>query len=151
MKKDDATRELARITQALQWASDHLTRLDESNAARQLASVVLYTPLTVAVQRAAQAAAKLREYLTELPVDESAQRALAQIVADLDRCPHGRHEGDPCVGWTGPGLYTGGCEGGISLGNPHLKTGDHLGYTYASNPYVMPERGRRNDPEAWKA
>ncbi|MBO2461152.1 hypothetical protein [Actinomadura violacea] len=151
MQHDDATRELDKIIHALKWASSHLTRLDESNASRHLAAEVLHTPLTVAVHRASQGAAKLREFLTTQPPNESELRSLAQIVADLDRCPHGRHEGDTCIGWTGPGTYQGGCEGGISLGNPHLQTGDHLGYAYSATPYLMPERDRRNDPEAWKA
>lgn len=151
MQKDDLTRELDTITHALKWASSHLTRVDEANASKHLAGEVLHTPLTVAVQRAVQGAAKLREYLADQPVGESAQQALARIVIDLDRCPHGRHEGDSCVGWTGPGLYDGGCEGGVSLGNPHLKTGDHLGFAYSATPYVMPEQGHRADPEAWKA
>lgn len=47
---------------------------------------------------------------------------------DLDRCPHGRHAGDACAGWTGPEVHDGGCEGGISLGNPHLSPGQHIGY-----------------------
>ncbi|WP_242890768.1 hypothetical protein [Actinomadura litoris] len=147
----DAARDLDTIAHALKWASSHLTRLDESNASRHLAEQILHAPLTVAVQRACQAAAKLREYLTDQPPSDSELRRLARIVADLDRCPHGRHEGDTCIGWTGPDTYQGGCEGGVSLGNPHLQTGDHLGYAYSASPYVMPERGRRHDPEAWKA
>lgn len=48
------------------------------------------------------------------------------ILESLDRCSHGRHVGDPCAGWTGPGPQEGGCEGGDSLGNP--KAADVIGW-----------------------
>lgn len=65
---------------------------------------------------------------------------LAQVLADLDRCVHGRHEQDPC--------YT--CPGGVSTGNPHLRTGMVIGYDVGGAPIVMPDRGRRHDPAAWR-
>lgn len=68
-------------------------------------------------------------------------RAFAQMVSDLDRCPHGRHEGDVCGGPTG-------CNG-PSVGN--IKAGTVIGYTISGVPYVMPERGQRHDPDAWLA
>ena len=47
---------------------------------------------------------------------------------DLDRCPHGRHYGDDCAGWRGPGKFDGGCKGGASLGNPWFEgRGTNLG------------------------
>ncbi|TDB94298.1 hypothetical protein E1091_11125 [Micromonospora fluostatini] len=73
---------------------------------------------------------------------------LARLLSDLDRCPHGRHEGDICHGWE-PSRPDAGCEGGISLGNPHVPTGKTLGYTYGGQAIVMPERGQRADPVAW--
>lgn len=65
-----------------------------------------------------------------------------RILRDLDRCPHGRHEGDYCSGLSG-------CNG-PSLGNPLIKTGTIIGYTlYATEVIVMPEPRLRYDPMAW--
>lgn len=83
----------------------------------------------------------------ELCADREAQlarlRGFETIVNDLDRNTNGRHEGDADV--FDPT--------GVSQGNPRLKTGDVLGYSIAGDrrPYLMPERGRRHDPEAWGA
>lgn len=73
----------------------------------------------------------------------------ARMVQDLDRCPHGRHEGDPCAGWIGPGMFTGGCYGGVSAGNPDLQTLKVLGYTIRGSAYIVPPPGRRGDADAW--
>ena len=40
------------------------------------------------------------------------------LLADLDRCEHGRHDGDPCFG----------CPDGVSPGNPHMRPGQVIGY-----------------------
>lgn len=62
----------------------------------------------------------------------------ATMVADLDRNEHGRHEGD--IDGSAP-----------SQGNPRLQTGDVLGYSLGGAwRYVMPERGKRHDPDAWR-
>jgi hypothetical protein len=45
---------------------------------------------------------------------------LLELIRSLDRCPHGRHAGDDCAGWRGPGSFDRGCLGGRSLGNPYL-------------------------------
>lgn len=45
---------------------------------------------------------------------------LLDLLRSLDRCPHGRHWGESCAGWRGPGAFDGGCLGGTSLGNPYL-------------------------------
>lgn len=74
--------------------------------------------------------------------------ALAKILADLDRCPHGRHEGDTCAGWR-VDRPDAGCEGGYSLGNPMLPTGSRAGTTLYGQPIYMPPRDRRHDPQAW--
>ncbi|HEY6797030.1 MAG TPA: hypothetical protein VI248_20345 [Kineosporiaceae bacterium] len=66
-------------------------------------------------------------------------------LADLDRCPHGRHRGDPCVGHRGPGLFHGGCQGGLSLGNPWPDGGDRIGTTIHGVPILqadLPVEGR---------
>lgn len=73
------------------------------------------------------------------------------IVNDLDRCPHGRHEGDTCAGWRGPGRYDGGCRGGVSLGNPAMETGQIIGTALSGQHfYAQPARKDRHRPEAWK-
>lgn len=64
-------------------------------------------------------------------------RKFERMVCDLDRNQNGRHEGDIDTG-------------GTSQGNPRLHTGDVLGYGLGGSVrYVMPERGRRHDPDAW--
>jgi hypothetical protein len=67
--------------------------------------------------------------------------ALAKILSDLDRCEHGRHEGDICSG-------TRGCNG-PSRGDPIIRTGDIMGFTMYGQSIVMPPREKRYDPEAW--
>lgn len=62
----------------------------------------------------------------------------ARILADLDRCPHGRHEGDNCFGCGGP-----------SVGNPHIRPGDVIGYGLDGVRIVMPARGDKHAPERW--
>lgn len=59
-----------------------------------------------------------REELTRL-------RSLAGSLGDLDRCEHGRHEGDACT-------LVGGC-GGPSHGNPIAQNGV-LGYDLSGRP-----------------
>lgn len=74
-----------------------------------------------------------------------------RLVSDLDRCPHGRHEGDTCAGWRGPGLWDGGCRDGISMGNPLHGGGATIGIDYSSTRLiVVPEdRADRVKPDAW--
>lgn len=63
------------------------------------------------------------------------------MLSDLDRNEHGRHQGDrdsfdPA---------------GISPGNPHLKTGDVIGYSlHGTWKYVVPEPRLRGDLSAWR-
>jgi hypothetical protein len=71
-----------------------------------------------------------------------------KLLTDLDRCPHGRHEGDVCAGYQ-PGRPSSGCQGGLSLGNPHVQTGQVIGYNLGGRPYAMPDRGERHDATAW--
>jgi hypothetical protein len=63
---------------------------------------------------------------------------LLEILRDLDRCQHGRHEGDTCVS----------C-GEISQGNPVLPIGTQIGYTLYGEPIYLPRREDKNDPAAW--
>jgi hypothetical protein len=76
-----------------------------------------------------------------------------RLVSDLDRCPHGRHEGDTCAGWRGPGLYDGGCRDGISLGNPLLGGMAVLGVGLdgAQLIRVPEEKADRVNAERWYA
>jgi hypothetical protein len=70
-------------------------------------------------------------------------RAFERICMDLDRCEHGRHEGDVCDG----------C-GGASHGNPfHYNeiSGDPLpiGYTIDGKEIIIPGRDDKYDPAKW--
>jgi hypothetical protein len=68
-------------------------------------------------------------------------RAAINLLNDLSRSPHGRHEGD--VESQSPT--------GRSEGNPLLTTGQQIGYTINGRPLVVPEPSKRGDPEAWRA
>lgn len=67
----------------------------------------------------------------------------AALAADLDRCQHGRHQGDAC----GPADD---CTG-TSAGNPHIRPGQVIGYGLRGDPIVMPDRYDKHDPAAWRA
>ncbi|MGW0795967.1 hypothetical protein [Streptomyces sp. NPDC002692] len=67
-------------------------------------------------------------------------RLLARVMADIDRCQHGRHTADPC----------GDCPGGKSAGNPLLWTGQHIGYGMNREPLYVPLTADRYKPEAWR-
>lgn len=83
----------------------------------------------------------LRDMLRRYSQPEVAARneLLVRVLADLDRCLHGRHEGDSCFD----------CPGGRSAGNPLMPAGERIGTTYTGRPIVMPTRERRRDPDAW--
>ena len=74
-------------------------------------------------------------------------RSFEQLVAELDRCEHGRHSIDPCYG----------CPGGQSTGNLLLPAGTKIGTTLYLHAIVVPARlplgGDRPDdwhnPSAW--
>lgn len=69
---------------------------------------------------------------------------LAAILSDLDRCAHGRHEGDVCSGPSG-------CNG-PSRGNPIAVTfGRQIGYNISGKAIVVPPRMDLSDPKAWVA
>jgi len=65
----------------------------------------------------------------------------AQILIDLDRCEHGRHQGDPCFD----------CPDGLSAGNPYMKTGEVIGFGYDGGLILLPDKGVKTNPEAWRA
>jgi hypothetical protein len=72
--------------------------------------------------------------------------ALAAVLADLDRCEHGRHKGDICSG-----KMPGGC-GGPSHGNPHMEEGEVIGYGIGGydDPIVFPGRTLKMDAREWR-
>jgi hypothetical protein len=65
----------------------------------------------------------------------------AVSLADLDRCGHGRHAGDPCIG----------CPGGWSAGNLYLTPGTRIGTTLYGRPIVVPPHEDRHRPAGWEA
>ncbi len=85
--------------------------------------------------------------MTEIP-DWRTDTRWRSLMLDLDRCEHGRHEGDVCFGCGGP-----------SLGNPLMGSQDgraayevvprQIGFTISGTPIVVPERGEMHLPDAW--
>jgi len=65
--------------------------------------------------------------------------AARRLLSDLTRSPHGRHGGD--AEFQTPG--------GVSQGNPFLKTGQRIGTSISGKPITVPEPARRADPDAW--
>jgi hypothetical protein len=113
-----------------------------SEAVTLLFPSVRYSPADVAEMEPASRAQV--ERVARALADHNAERLqlqkFARMVSDLDRNEHGRHEGDADAG----------DPSGASQGNPLLRTGDTLGYGLGGGiRYVMPERGRRHDPDAW--
>lgn len=56
---------------------------------------------------------------------------LAGMLQDLDRCEHGRHEGDNCNG----------CDGGVSTGNPVPESDRIIGFDISGRAIWVPRRG----------
>jgi hypothetical protein len=84
----------------------------------------------------------VRQTWQQLYEREAAERRELQryqtMLSDLSRNEHGRHEGD--VDGSTP-----------SKGNPHLHTGDVLGYSLGGTwKYVVPEPRLRGDLDAWR-
>lgn len=74
-----------------------------------------------------------REYAKNLEL-----QGYQTMLNDLSRNEHGRHEGD--VDGNGP-----------SRGNPHLTTGQVIGYSIGGSwKYVVPEPRLRGDLQAWR-
>ncbi len=142
----DLRRELEKVRLALIAALKHLGAHAEMNAALHCADRVMYSPLHAKVDSAIQGIdqALTRTAQPNLPTldHRSGDGPWAALVADLDRCQHGRHHGDPC----GPADA---CNG-TSAGNPHLPPGVVIGYGLRGGPIVMPDRTRKHDPAAWR-
>jgi hypothetical protein len=65
--------------------------------------------------------------------------AALDLLQDLDRSEHGRHQGD--VESQSPT--------GFSRGNPLLSEGDHIGHTIGGLRIVVPSNDKLGDPDAW--
>ncbi len=61
----------------------------------------------------------------------------ARIASDLDRCEHGRHEGDVCSSCRGP-----------SVGNRLIGHGP-IGHTMNGEHIFSPARSVRHEPDEW--
>lgn len=144
----DLRRELEKAREALKSAEQHLARHAEMYAALHCAERIMYSPLhakvTAAIAGIEHALDRTQDAVTAgallPPARETA--ALIEILRDLDRCQHGRHQGDPC----GPADD---CTG-TSAGNPHLRPGQVIGYGLRADPIVMPDRDHKHDPAAWR-
>jgi hypothetical protein len=144
----DLRRELGKAQIALIAALKHLSAHAEMNAALHCADRVMYSPLHAKIENAiggidhALARTEGNRHLPTLN-SQSSDGVWAALVADLDRCQHGRHHGDPC----GPADA---CNG-TSAGNPHLRPGQVIGYGLRGDRIVMPDRDHKHDPAAWRA
>lgn len=107
----------------------------------------------------ARVAACLADRDLAQPGDERA-RKLAAILSDLDRCEHGRHEGDDCNGCGGPstgnpltpwvdGHYYTPSADGTTKGHVREVTARQIGYTMSGRPIVVPSGHATTDPGAW--
>ncbi|HUR18866.1 MAG TPA: hypothetical protein VMZ51_08035 [Acidimicrobiales bacterium] len=67
---------------------------------------------------------------------------LVAVLRDLDRCEHGRHEGDVCGGESG-------CNG-PSKGNP-IAQDRVIGFGLSRGPIRIPERGKGYDAADWRS
>jgi len=143
----DLRRELGKAQIALIAALKHLSAHAEMNAALHCADRVMYSPLHAKIENAiggidhALARTKPTVTVTEWATEHSDAHCLWRtLLADLDRCQHGRHVGDAC----------GSC-GTVSHGNPHMAVGDVIGYGIHGHQIVMPDRDHKHDPAAWRA
>jgi hypothetical protein len=141
----DLRRELEKARLALIDAQSHLSAHAQANAALHCATEVFYSPLhakvTAAIAGIEHALARTDRPLPTLD-NQSSDGVWAALVADLDRCQHGRHQGDAC----GPADA---CTG-VSAGNPHLRPGTVIGYGLRGDHIVMPDRDHKHDPAAWR-
>jgi len=140
----DLRRELEKACGALMDAETHLARHAEANAALHCSERVMYSPLHAKVQAAITGISHALDRTTPRPepqtIEDRRDSQLAAVLADLDRCQHGRHEGDDC----------GDTCGFRSKGNPHIRTGDVIGYGLRGEQIVMPSRDDKHDPKAWR-
>lgn len=139
----DLRRELDKAREALIAAETHLARHAEMNAALHCTDRVMYSPLHAKVYAAIHQAthALARTEPNEEQQEDYITRLIAGVLADLDRCEHGRHTADSCDG----------CPQGRSAGNPHLVVGQQIGYGMRGDGIFVPRPDDRWVPEAWRA
>lgn len=87
-----------------------------------------------------------REAFEKIDAERKRYLAMAQTLIDLDRCEHGRHEGDVCQ-----------CPGGVSRGNPILNAAGRpplaqweprrIGTGVHGKPIFVPTRDERWEGE----
>lgn len=139
----DLRRELEKARLALIASQSHLAAHAEMNAALHCSTTVLHSPLHAAVTAAIQQIEHALTRTDRLNVPTLDSRSTdgpwAALVADLDRCVHGRHQGDAC----------GSC-GGTSTGNHRMRPGQFLGYGGRGDYLVMPDREHKHAPAAWR-
>lgn len=139
----DLRRELTKAREALAATETHLARQSEANAALHCAERVMYSPLHAKVATALHgidhALDRTRPARVPTLDSRSPDGPWAALAADLDRCRHGRHEGDDC----------GEC-GGNSRGNPYLPPGQVMGYDRYGDHVAMPDREHKHDVRAWR-
>lgn len=144
----DLRRELDKARDALIAAQTYLAYHAEANAALHCATThhsPLHAKVTAAIGGIEHALLRTEQAVTE-PMPEwrreeaDQDRKLAAVLMDLDRCFHGRHQGDVC----------GGCSDGRSGGNPYMPPSNVVGYSVHADPIVMPDRDRKHDPAAWR-
>ena len=139
----DLRRELAKARLALIDAQSHLAAHAQMNAALHCATEVFYSPLhakvTTAIAGIEHALARTDQPNVPTLDSQSSDGPWAALVADLDRCMHGRHQGDDCGSCDGP-----------SKGNHHLRPGTVIGYGLRGDHIVMPDRDHKHDPAAWR-
>lgn len=87
-----------------------------------------------------------QEHADRLTVERNRLSALAEVLMDLDRCEHGRHEGDDCFGCAEK------IAGAASMGNPWAEAGTRrIGTLMSGKPIVIPAaHSDSRDPAAWR-
>ena len=138
----DLRRELEKARHALIDAQTHASHA-EMNAALHCATTVMYSPLhakvTAAIGQIEHALKRTEQQSAPTLDSRSSDGPWAALVADLDRCMHGRHQGDDCGSCNGP-----------SKGNHILRPGAVIGYGLYGEAIVMPNRDHKHDPTAWR-
>lgn len=139
----DLRRELEKARLALIDAQSHLSAHAHMNAALHCATEVFFSPLhakvTSAIAGIDHALTRTQSAVTETALMPPDAAKLIGILTDLDRCMHGRHQGDDCGSCDGP-----------SRGNPHMRTGRVIGYGLRADEIVMPPPEAKHDPAAWR-
>lgn len=144
----DMIRELNKARSALIAAQSYLSAHAEANAALHCASETFHSPLhavvTAAIQGTEKACLRAEATLGQRDDRTGPQQDpgshLAAVLLDLDRCAHGRHSVDNCIG----------CDGGQSTGNLLLPPGMLIGHSQGGSPIVVPEPSVRYDWTAWR-